>query len=131
MGASCSEDCELLESNCADGIDNDGKPIALPNGTQVDSNFADLIDNNALDSAINVNENGVLVGGTISVWTNTNPDGSPDGAGVDCNNWGQGGIPIGNTPVGNGASAAFPGWSDNGQASCTSTTRRLYCFQQN
>ncbi len=114
-------------------------PYALPDGTHIANNWADLTDG-SLDAPISLNAAGVAPASPTCpnitrAWTNTDTDGTVFNTGWTCGDWTQG---SGVGHIGD-ASATNGQWTANTGAACNVVTNcgvgqqvgsRLYCFQQ-
>jgi hypothetical protein len=99
-------------------------PYVLTDGTQVASNWADLIDA-SLSTPINKDENQSTVGFDY-VWASTSPLGTFDGLDRDCANWSSvsGDARVGRTDLGSDSR-----WTEWIHRNCADSSR-LYCFEQ-
>ena len=111
----------------ADRFTQSNDPYVLTDGTQIASDWTDLIDG-TLSNAINVEADGSSsTAGNNQVWTNVNTNGTTQGTN-HCNDW-------------TSASGALNGrrglrtqtgtsWTNSGNRTCDSANRKLYCFDQ-
>jgi hypothetical protein len=100
------------------------KPYVRPDGAVIAANWSQFA-SASHGAAINLDENGVLVDGTIIVWTGTNVDGSATGQ--DCGGWSTKAAGFESTTGEAGQSNAL--WSNEGTDSCD-TNHRIYCVEE-
>ncbi|MFT6724724.1 MAG: hypothetical protein ACJARN_001591, partial [Arenicella sp.] len=104
-------------------------PYILVDGTEIASNYEDLIDG-TLTHSISLDESGDLVATSPhEVWTGTLTDGQGSAKGYDCDGW--------TTSGGDNRFGLFgrvdrtdAGWTDGGLIMNCSSAYHLYCFQQ-
>lgn len=120
-----------LSSNQVDArdrVEHADVPYVLVDGTQVASNWADLIDG-SLTHAINLTETLQTIDNTGNVWTGTDSSGVETGR--NCNGWNNNADGLLNDGrVGNSQGTAG-GWTDNGNNATCNLFRRIYCMQSN
>lgn len=102
-------------------------PYALPNGTKVADNFADLTDG-TLDAAIAVTE----LGTTIFAYVYTGTTATGDASSNDCLGWTSTAITGGGSYFMQGYTSFADGlWTNSGSVNgCGVVMNHLYCFEQ-
>lgn len=104
-------------------------PYVRTDKTVLATSWGDLIDG-SLSVPLNRDENGVALGASERVMTDTSPAGARDGASLHCNNWtdpsGSGGYYVGQGDP----SATNASWTSMGATGACGSQYHLYCFQQ-
>jgi len=106
-------------------LSHSGKPYYLPNGIKVAENWDDLVSPPLL-AAINITETGDQAGGTTTVWTATEVNGT-NWPSSDCTVWSA----QGNNGFYGLRDATNEMWTKSGSSQpCKNKMAHLYCFQQ-
>jgi hypothetical protein len=124
---------DATDEEARDRLTHADVPYRRVDNTKVADNWDDLTDG-TLDAAIRVDENGNTVGSTLTVYTNTNPNGSRVAIDRECGpSAGVGDDWDSSSTNESGAygtvTAASANWSFTSNDNC-SIQRRLYCFEQ-